>query len=112
MKKAPKGTTRGVFVVNKEGKVLAAEPGGPAATVEVVRKLVGGTGESGTNEDVGNTVEGSKVEKEIEEGKTDDQGAEQSTAVNGGPSDQKDDAAKADVAADVADSAEKLDEGV
>lgn len=41
LKKAPKGTTRGVFVVNKQGKVLAAEPGGPAATVEVVRKLVG-----------------------------------------------------------------------
>lgn len=39
-KKAPKGTTRGVFVVNKDGKVLAAEPGGPAATVEVVKKLV------------------------------------------------------------------------
>jgi hypothetical protein len=36
LKKAPKGTTRGVFVVDKEGKVLAAEPGGPAATVEVV----------------------------------------------------------------------------
>ncbi|KAF1839125.1 AhpC-TSA-domain-containing protein, partial [Decorospora gaudefroyi] len=41
LKKSPKGTTRGVFVVDKEGKVLAAEPGGPAATVEVVRKLVG-----------------------------------------------------------------------
>ena len=27
MKKAPKGTTRGVFVVDKEGKVLAAEAG-------------------------------------------------------------------------------------
>jgi peroxiredoxin Q/BCP len=39
LKKAPKGTTRGVFAVDKEGKVLAAEPGGPAATVEVVRKL-------------------------------------------------------------------------
>ena len=42
MKKAAKGTTRGVFVVDKSGKVLAAEGGGPAATVEVVRKLVGG----------------------------------------------------------------------
>jgi peroxiredoxin Q/BCP len=41
LKKAPKGTTRGVFVIDKEGKVLAAEPGGPAATVEIVRKLVG-----------------------------------------------------------------------
>lgn len=27
MKKAPKGTIRGVFVVDKEGKVLAAEAG-------------------------------------------------------------------------------------
>jgi peroxiredoxin Q/BCP len=42
LKKGPKGTTRGVFVVDKSGKVLAAEPGGPDATVAVVRKLVGG----------------------------------------------------------------------
>lgn len=27
MKKAPKGTTRGVFVIDKAGKVLAAEAG-------------------------------------------------------------------------------------
>ncbi|KAF2771200.1 AhpC-TSA-domain-containing protein [Teratosphaeria nubilosa] len=40
MKKAPKGTTRGVFVVDKSGKVLAAEPGSPAGTVEVVKKIV------------------------------------------------------------------------
>lgn len=39
-----KGTVRGVFVVDKAGKVLAAEPGGPDATVEVVRKLVAGKG--------------------------------------------------------------------
>jgi peroxiredoxin Q/BCP len=45
LKKGAKGTTRGVFVVDKSGKVLAAEPGGPAATVEVVRKLVGGDAE-------------------------------------------------------------------
>lgn len=32
-------------MVDKSGKVLAAEPGGPAATVEVVRKLVGGNAE-------------------------------------------------------------------
>lgn len=35
---------RGVFVVDKAGKVLAAEPGGPDATVEIVRKLVAGKG--------------------------------------------------------------------
>jgi len=40
LKKAPKGTTRGVFVIDKTGKVLLAEPGGPAATVEVVKNLV------------------------------------------------------------------------
>lgn len=41
LKKAPKGTTRGVFVIDKQGKVLAAEPGGPAATVTAVKKVLG-----------------------------------------------------------------------
>ena len=40
LQKTPKGTQRGVFVVDKEGKVLVAEHGGPAATVERVKKLV------------------------------------------------------------------------
>ncbi|KAI1208691.1 AhpC-TSA-domain-containing protein [Annulohypoxylon truncatum] len=40
LKKAPKGTTRGVFAIDKTGKVLLAEPGGPAATVDAVKKLV------------------------------------------------------------------------
>lgn len=40
LKKQPKGTQRGVFVVDKKGKVLVAEPGSPAATVETVKKLV------------------------------------------------------------------------
>ena len=35
-----KNATRGVFVVDKGGKVLAAEPGSPDGTVEVVRKIV------------------------------------------------------------------------
>lgn len=54
-KKAPKGTQRGVFVVDKEGKVLAVEAGGPAATVEVVKKLVDstGAGEKAEEKDVG-----------------------------------------------------------
>ncbi|KAM7207574.1 AhpC-TSA domain containing protein [Naviculisporaceae sp. PSN 640] len=42
LKKAPKGTTRGVFVIDKSGKVLAAEPGGPDGTVAVVEKIVEG----------------------------------------------------------------------
>ncbi|POR39299.1 Uncharacterized protein TPAR_00487 [Tolypocladium paradoxum] len=40
LKKQPKGTQRGVFVVDKQGRVLVAEPGGPAATVERVKALV------------------------------------------------------------------------
>ncbi|OLN86436.1 Peroxiredoxin [Colletotrichum chlorophyti] len=40
MKKPPKSTQRGVFVVDKTGKVLIAEPGSPAGTVEVVTALV------------------------------------------------------------------------
>ncbi|UNI20905.1 thioredoxin peroxidase dot5 [Purpureocillium takamizusanense] len=40
LRKQPKGTQRGVFVVDKAGKVLVAEAGGPAATVERVKELV------------------------------------------------------------------------
>jgi peroxiredoxin Q/BCP len=36
-----KSASRGVFVIDKEGKVLAAEPGSPDGTVEVVRRIVG-----------------------------------------------------------------------
>ncbi|KAI1306188.1 thioredoxin-like protein [Xylaria venustula] len=46
LKKAPKGTTRGVFAVDKTGKVLLAEPGSPAGTVNAVKKLVAAEGTS------------------------------------------------------------------
>jgi len=105
MKKPPKGTTRGVVVIDKEGKVLAAEAGGPAATVEVVRKLVGS---EHTTEDVGNAPQGDEVETAIEEGKMDAQTAEKQEATDAEP---KDEEATANVAADVADTAAKLDEG-
>lgn len=45
LKKAPKGTTRGVFVVNKEGKVLASEPGSPSGTHKIVQDLVASSGD-------------------------------------------------------------------
>ena len=63
LKKAPKSTTRGVFVVNKEGKVLVAEPGGPAATVEAVKKLVGANGDARVEEPV--VEEPAKTEGEV-----------------------------------------------
>jgi thioredoxin-dependent peroxiredoxin len=64
LKKAPKGTTRGVFVIDKAGKVLAAEPGGPDATVDVVRKLVAG------GETAAPAVEAEKKETDAEAAKT------------------------------------------
>jgi peroxiredoxin Q/BCP len=40
LRKTAKSAQRGVFVVNKAGKVLLAEPGSPVGTVESVRKIV------------------------------------------------------------------------
>jgi peroxiredoxin Q/BCP len=39
-KRLPRGTIRGVFAVDKGGKVLLLEAGGPAATVNAVQRLV------------------------------------------------------------------------
>ena len=38
--KAPKGTTRGVFSIDKKGKVLLRQAGGPDATVDAAHELV------------------------------------------------------------------------
>ncbi|KAM4057746.1 ahpC/TSA family protein [Hirsutella rhossiliensis] len=40
LKKQPKGTQRGVFAIDKKGKVLVAEAGGPAATADRIKALV------------------------------------------------------------------------
>ena len=75
-KKAPKGTQRGVFVVDKEGKVLAVEAGGPAATVEVVKKLVESMG--------GDKKEVEKIEeKEAENEKAAETAAEVADVAKG-----------------------------
>lgn len=75
-KKAPKGTQRGVFVVDKEGKVLAVEAGGPAATVEVVKKLVDSMG--------GDKKEVEKIEeKEAENEKAAETAAEVADVAKG-----------------------------
>ena len=87
MKKAPKGTTRGVFVVDKSGKVLAAETGGPAATVDVVKKIIA---------DMGGDSEAKGVEKAEERAF-----AEEGNEVG--------DKKMADTAAEVADTAEGMD---
>ncbi|EMC96948.1 hypothetical protein BAUCODRAFT_130247 [Baudoinia panamericana UAMH 10762] len=87
MKKAPKGTTRGVFVVDKSGKVLACEAGGPAATVEVVKGIV---------KQLGGDADAAGLEK----------AEERATAEEGNEVESK---LVAETAAQVADSAAKVD---
>ena len=100
LKKAT-GTTRGVFVVDKAGKVLASEPGGPQATVDVVQKLIGSGGSSATAP--ASTV-GGVADDTVEAPK-----AEASNGVNGADGLTKEDVTRAETAAQVADTAEKLD---
>lgn len=84
-KKVPKGTQRGVFVVDKEGKVLAVEAGGPGATVEVVKGIVeaeGGDGEAkGLEKAEERAVEGE--EKEVESEKVAETAAEVADVAKG-----------------------------
>lgn len=102
MKKNGTSTTRGVFVVDKEGKVLAAEAGGPAATVGVVKKLVA------ENSDAPSTAE----PKESESAPT---ATAENAAILAAAAESEDkidnegDKAKAEVAAEVANTAAQLD---
>jgi len=101
--KAGNGTTRGVFVVDKTGKVLASEPGGPAATVAVVKKLV----ESGGAMAGGPVSQNS--ETAVKDSPKPELAAPSTNGVLGGSAPTREDIARADVAAQVADTAEKLD---
>ncbi|KAM0178830.1 hypothetical protein ACHAPC_008298 [Botrytis cinerea] len=124
--KNAKGTTRGVFVIDKSGKVLAAQAGSPKGTLEVVEGLIGAKkGEVEKEEAV--TEEDKEAEKEnekettaeetkeeasptSEEKKTEEPAIPETNGINGADSSAaKEDVAKAEVAADVADTAEKLD---
>lgn len=60
--KTPRGTTRGVFVVDKNGKVLAAQPGGPALTLQVAKALL--DEQPGNAEDNGKEEKGEEAKKE------------------------------------------------
>ncbi|KAL8711291.1 MAG: hypothetical protein Q9220_004188 [cf. Caloplaca sp. 1 TL-2023] len=100
MKKAPKGTIRGVFVVSKAGIIEAAEPGGPAATVDVVRKLVQNAGAL-SGENVGNGTKSNAAHEDDEAKKilTADAPPPVPANTEGGP----------EIAAQVADTAKELD---
>ncbi|KDN71828.1 putative AhpC/TSA family protein [Colletotrichum sublineola] len=70
LKKPPKSTQRGVFVVDKAGKVLIAEPGSPAGTVDVVTALVEGGNVETAAEAVTEAAATDAKEKETPNGET------------------------------------------
>lgn len=131
MKKAPKGTTRGVVVISKQAKVEVVFVGvrrilfstvlisvanfpvqGPASTVDEVRNFISTTMKE-ANVDVENVTDGKTAGKDLEAvGKTEtkcqeSEGLKQSDL----PAVANGDKAQAKVAAEVADSAENLDQG-
>ncbi|WYZ41349.1 hypothetical protein EsH8_V_000244 [Colletotrichum jinshuiense] len=75
LKKPPKSTQRGVFVVDKAGKVLIAEPGSPAGTVEVVTALIEGGSVDAAAEGVAEAASADAKEEEPANGesKTDEE---------------------------------------
>ncbi len=91
-------------MIDKAGKVLAAEPGGPAATVEVVKKLV-----ESSDAPAADTGKVDKVAEDVKaaEETTAEEAKPAMNGVNGAATDE--DVAKANVAAEVANTAEKLD---
>ncbi|THV49055.1 hypothetical protein BGAL_0213g00010 [Botrytis galanthina] len=123
--KNAKGTTRGVFVIDKSGKVLAAQAGSPKGTLEVVEGLIGAKKEEVEKEEA--AIEGEKETEKENENETAEETKEEvsptseekqleeptipeTNGTNGtNSSASKEDVAKAEVAADVADTAEKLD---
>jgi thioredoxin-dependent peroxiredoxin len=121
MRKAPKGTTRGVIVIDKAGKVTAWEQGGPQRTVDVVMAVlpkgseeskstasVPTTGTEAGEENAGQMlVTGQGKPAPATEPATTEQPPVEAPK-QGSPEQVK----TADTAAEVADSAKKIDEHV
>lgn len=64
--------------MDKAGKVLIAEPGGPAATVEAVKKLVEETADGSTKDEEKPTAEEAKATNgEADEKKDDEKNTEE-----------------------------------
>jgi thioredoxin-dependent peroxiredoxin len=109
MKKAPKGTSRGVVVMDKTGKVTALEQGGPQRTVDVVMEVLlkGGAASSAAADPAPQPTAGNDISSE-------DAAKGSINGQTGATSDTEAAKAKqtADTAAEVADSAEKIDQHV
>ncbi|TDZ71661.1 Peroxiredoxin DOT5 [Colletotrichum trifolii] len=82
LKKAPKGTTRGVFVIDKTGKVLVAEPGSPDGTVSVVKALVENSGDGEPAAEAAAAATDAKDEPANGDAKADDKNEETTNDVD------------------------------
>lgn len=105
------GTTRGVFVIDKEANVLLSKAGGPEATVEAARQLITAYSANTESKDTASSTKDLHTEKTVEDGSIDEKvkvsGEANGIAEKAGST--AEDVAQAEVAADVADTAEKLD---
>ncbi|KAL2134110.1 hypothetical protein VTI74DRAFT_997 [Chaetomium olivicolor] len=86
LKKNPRGTTRGVFVVDKQGRVLAAQAGSPEGTVKVVQGIVEGMVSNGEGEGekkaaVEEKVEEAEKKEEEREGQAREEGVKKPEEV-------------------------------
>ncbi|KAK0652987.1 thioredoxin-like protein [Cercophora newfieldiana] len=107
LKKAPKGTTRGVFVVDKTGKILAAQPGSPDGTVAVVKKIVESLGAAEEAEEV--PVESEEPVKGSEEKEEKAEEAKESEKVDEKVAEEKENGEKAEEEKPAEEVAEKKD---
>jgi thioredoxin-dependent peroxiredoxin len=105
MKKSPKGTSRGVIVIDKTGKVTALEQGGPQRTVDVVMGVLPKEGQTSSTAGPapGKAAESAGAGQASMNGQASEQLPQEGTAAQ---------IKTADTAAEVADSAEKIDEHV
>lgn len=88
-KPGPKaGAQRGVFAVDKQGKVLLAEPGSPAGTVDAVKKLVSGMPAPEVAAEV-EKEDPAAATTEEEDGGDDGEGEVNGEVAKGGPSGEK-----------------------
>jgi thioredoxin-dependent peroxiredoxin len=104
LKKSPKGTSRGVIVIDKTGKVIAWEQAGPQRTVDVVMGVL-------PKADPTSSTAEAAPEAMAENGVTGGQASVngQAAAEEQGTQEQ---VQTANTAAEVADSAEKIDKNV
>lgn len=124
LKKSPKGTSRGVVVIDKTGKITAWEQGGPQRTVDVVMAVLpkgdqrAFAAEAAPKQMAENGVEPPHAEKASLNGQAAAVSTSEAAKVEQTPKQQlpeegtAEQVQAADTAAEVADSAEKIDQHV